>query len=87
MGECHYLEGNYTAQKRIKFLKPLLNFIGIDQERLNAKWISSAQAPEFVNEIKTFIDKLRSMGPSPLKPYSGRDCSDTTIQKPIVKSI
>lgn len=41
-------------------------FTGIDGERLRARWVSSAEAPEFVHEIKDFVEVLRSLGPSPL---------------------
>ncbi|MBW1900149.1 MAG: hydrogenase iron-sulfur subunit [Deltaproteobacteria bacterium] len=67
MGECHYLYGNYATNKRIKFLKQLLAFTGIEEERLHSKWISSAEGPEFAEEVKEFIQKLRTLGPSPLK--------------------
>jgi len=30
-GECHYLEGNYSALKRVAVLKKLLAFAGIDR--------------------------------------------------------
>ncbi len=44
-----------------------MNFSGIDQRRLKASWISSAEAPELVHEFNTFIEELRELGPSPLK--------------------
>jgi coenzyme F420-reducing hydrogenase delta subunit len=44
-----------------------LAFSGIEEERLRFKWISSAEAPEFVEEMKDFIDTLHQLGPSPLK--------------------
>jgi F420-non-reducing hydrogenase iron-sulfur subunit len=49
------------------FLKKLLAFSGIEEERLRSKWVSSAEAPEFVEEMKDFIDSLRQLGPSPLR--------------------
>jgi len=49
-----------------------MSFSGIDQRRLKASWISSAEAPELVHEFNTFIDELRELGPSPLrKDYRG----------------
>jgi F420-non-reducing hydrogenase iron-sulfur subunit len=56
-----------AASKRLTFLKGLMNFAGIDPQRLNARWVSSAEAPEFVHELKVFIDTLKQLGPSPLK--------------------
>jgi F420-non-reducing hydrogenase iron-sulfur subunit len=45
----------------------LLAFSGIEEERLHSKWISSAEGPEFAEEMTEFVEKLREMGPSPLK--------------------
>ncbi len=44
----------------------MLSFSGIDARRLKASWISSAEAPELVHELKSFIDEVRELGPSPL---------------------
>ncbi|GLI34922.1 hypothetical protein DAMNIGENAA_23550 [Desulforhabdus amnigena] len=51
----------------MQFLKQLLAFSGIEEERLRAKWVSSAEAPEFAAEIRDFVDTLRKLGPSPLR--------------------
>ncbi|NSW84761.1 MAG: hydrogenase iron-sulfur subunit [Syntrophobacteraceae bacterium] len=59
--------GNYSTKKRVQFLRQLLSFSGIEEERLRSRWVSSAEAPEFAAEIKEFIEELRAMGPSPLK--------------------
>jgi F420-non-reducing hydrogenase iron-sulfur subunit len=48
-------------------MKQLLSFSGIEEERLHSKWISSAEGPEFAEEMTEFVEKLREMGPSPLK--------------------
>jgi len=40
---------------------------------LRARWVSSAEAPEFVEEIEDFIKALREMGPSPLQKDSVED--------------
>jgi coenzyme F420-reducing hydrogenase delta subunit len=45
----------------------MLKFSGIEEERLKASWVSSAEAPELVHEFSTFIEELRELGPSPLK--------------------
>ncbi len=73
MGDCNYLYGNYSAQKRVKFLQGLLEFSGIDPQRLRTGWVSSAEAAEFAGVIKEFVQTLKEMGPSLLnkRPASG----------------
>ncbi len=79
MGDCHYLYGNVATEKRIKFMKQLLEFTGIEPERLRRKWVSSAEAPEFVEEISDFVDTLKALGPSPLRPGSQAGAMDKTV--------
>jgi F420-non-reducing hydrogenase iron-sulfur subunit len=45
----------------------MLDFCGIEKERLRARWVSSAEAPEFIEEVTDFVKKLKELGPSPLK--------------------
>jgi len=66
-GDCHYLYGNYSANRRVQFLRHFLAFVGIEEERLRARWVSSAEASEFTMEIKDFVEVLKKLGPSPLK--------------------
>ena len=67
LGECNYLYGNYSAEKRVTLLSQMLDFCGVEKERLRASWVSSAEAPEFIDEINDFIGVLKKLGPSPLK--------------------
>ena len=66
LGDCHYMVGNFAAKRRAEILGPLLAFSGIDGDRLRARWVSSAEAPEFVHEIEDFVARLKELGPSPL---------------------
>jgi F420-non-reducing hydrogenase iron-sulfur subunit len=67
VGDCHYLYGNYMTVKRVNFMKQLLEFSGIEPERLLLKWVSSAEGPRFAQVVTEFVEKIRSLGPSPLR--------------------
>ncbi len=54
--------------KRITFLQELLGFIGLE-DRLHLSWISSAEAGKFVEVVTGFTEKIRNLGPNPLKHY------------------
>lgn len=54
--------------KRITFLQELLAFMGL-KDRLHLSWISSAEAGKFVDVVNDFTEKIRTMGPNPLKGY------------------
>lgn len=51
-----------TAQ-RVAVLRDLLEFVGIDGERLNLVWVSAAEGPRFANEMTEFTEKIRALGP------------------------
>lgn len=48
-------------------MRKLLAFSGIEEDRLRSRWISSAEGPEFAEEIRDFVETLRGLGPSPIK--------------------
>jgi len=39
---------------------------------LRARWISSAEGPEFAKEIREFVEALRKLGPSPVNEVESR---------------
>jgi F420-non-reducing hydrogenase iron-sulfur subunit len=55
------------ARKRMTFLQKLMEFSGINPERLRLRWISSADASEYVAEISQFVEDIKEIGPNPLK--------------------
>jgi F420-non-reducing hydrogenase iron-sulfur subunit len=67
IGDCHYLRGNYMTIKRMRFLQDLLRFTGFEPERVHLEWISAAEAPKFVETVRSFTHKIKNLGPSRLK--------------------
>ena len=52
--------------KRMRFLQELLAFVGLGG-RLHLEWISSAEAQKFVSVVTDFTEKIRKLGPNPVK--------------------
>ena len=44
-------------------LKDLLEFVGIEGERLNLIWVSAAEGPRFAAEMTRFTERIRDLGP------------------------
>jgi F420-non-reducing hydrogenase iron-sulfur subunit len=40
---------------------------GIDPERFVVEWVSSAEAPRFAEVVTRFTEKIRGIGPSPIR--------------------
>jgi F420-non-reducing hydrogenase iron-sulfur subunit len=55
------------ARKRLTLLQKLLEFAGIHPDRVRMRWVSSAEAVEFVHEISEFVEGIRKIGSNPLK--------------------
>ncbi|MCL4467090.1 MAG: hydrogenase iron-sulfur subunit [Chloroflexi bacterium] len=65
-GQCHFLEGNINAKRRVKYLKKVLEEIGIGGERLEMYNMSAAMGPRFAEVANEFTARIRELGPSPL---------------------
>jgi F420-non-reducing hydrogenase iron-sulfur subunit len=61
-GDCHYQEGNYKALRRCRFLRPLLEGMGIDRERFRLEWISASEADKLRAVVDEMVEDLRALG-------------------------
>jgi len=61
-GDCHYMEGNYYTRRRFALLRRLLQYTGIEPERLRIEWISSAEGDKFSTIVREMTDDLRKLG-------------------------
>ena len=62
-GDCHYMSGNYKAQRRVMLLKNTLPQLGIESERLRLEWISASEGTKFQSAVNGFIDEVTELGP------------------------
>ena len=46
-GDCHYVEGNIHARRRVAFLRALLDRFGIARGRLSLSWIATGEMEKF----------------------------------------
>jgi F420-non-reducing hydrogenase iron-sulfur subunit len=63
IGDCHYISGNHRTAKRIPLLRNLLGYIGINPDRLRLDWVSAAEAPQFAQVTREFVEMVRTLGP------------------------
>ncbi|MFQ5910158.1 MAG: hydrogenase iron-sulfur subunit [Thermoplasmata archaeon] len=66
-GDCHFMEGNYRAKRKVNHAKRLLEEIGFESERLEMFNLSSAMAGRFAEIIEEMTERIRKLGPSPLR--------------------
>lgn len=66
-GDCHYINGNYKARRRIKLLKEILPQFGFETERLRLTWIGASDGIQFAEIMGEIVGQVRALGPSQAK--------------------
>jgi len=72
--DCHFIEGNLQAERKIKMLKQLISRTGLEPERLQLDWAYASEIERFATIIDVFRNQVTALGPSPLagkKPDQG----------------
>ncbi len=74
-GECHYLEQNYKALRRVHLMKKTLEQFGIEPGRVKLVWASAAEGVRLADEITKMVEEVRQLGPlhwpTSLKDFGG----------------
>ncbi len=62
-GDCHYIEGNHKAMRRVRLMKRLLKDMGIEEERFRLEWISASEGDKVKSVINEMVEQLKALGP------------------------
>ena len=63
-GDCHYIEGNYEAEKKFHMVEKFLSFINFDK-RIRLEWVSASEGARFAEVVSSFTKQIKDQGPSP----------------------
>jgi len=63
-GDCHYISGNLYARRKFALMKNLLEYVGIEANRVHFSWVSAAEGIRFAELLNTVIDSVRDLGPA-----------------------
>ena len=63
-GDCHYINGNYKARRRIKLLKTILPQFGFESERLRLTWIGASDGIQFAETMQELVTQIKALGPN-----------------------
>ena len=77
IGDCHYLEGNYEAEKKFAMLEKFLKFIGMDN-RVRLEWVSASEGTRYGAVVTEFTEHIKSLGPA---PTAGDNPDQTVLTK------
>lgn len=65
-GDCHYIDGNYKARRRMVLLKDIMKTLGLEPERVWIRWISASEGIQFAEAMKDMTEEIRKLGPNPI---------------------
>ena len=68
IGNCHHVRGNERGRARVMHAKKILDEIGLGGERLDMFFMSGSQGHAFAIAAQTMVERIRKLGPNPLKP-------------------
>ncbi|GAB4541715.1 MAG: hydrogenase iron-sulfur subunit [Anaerolineae bacterium] len=81
-GQCHYVEGNYKAMRRIALLKRTLRQFGLEDERVRLEWASAAEGPKFAATVTEMTEAIRKLGPLNWKKLIGSNGQAGYVAEP-----
>jgi F420-non-reducing hydrogenase iron-sulfur subunit len=66
-GDCHYINGNLKARRRVKLLKEILPRFGFDDARVRLTWIGASEGNVFAGTIREVVSQVKALGPSEVR--------------------
>jgi coenzyme F420-reducing hydrogenase delta subunit len=63
-GDCHYSEGNYYARRRYAVMHRLIEYLGLEPERLRVEWVSASEGVKFSKVVTDLTEKVKALGPA-----------------------
>ena len=66
-GDCHYINGNLKALRRIALVHEILERFGIGKDRLWLRWVAASEGNMFAKTVKEMTDRLKELGPSVIR--------------------
>jgi F420-non-reducing hydrogenase iron-sulfur subunit len=80
-GDCHYLEGNTNAKRRVENASNLLEEIGLEGQRIQMFNLSSAMGSQFAIAAAELTEEIRQMGPNPLRNSNTKELREDHVTR------
>lgn len=68
-GDCHYIDGNYKARRRMVLLQDILESLGLEKERVWLRWISASEGQKFADTMTEMTHAIKKLGPNPISKH------------------
>ena len=67
IGNCHHVRGNERGYARLKKAREIIEQIGLEGDRVGIFFMSGSQAQTFAAAAHTMTERVRRLGPNPLR--------------------
>jgi coenzyme F420-reducing hydrogenase delta subunit len=61
-GDCHYSTGNYFARRRFAILHDLLQFMGLENDRITFSWVSASEGNKWQQVVNETTARVKALG-------------------------
>jgi coenzyme F420-reducing hydrogenase delta subunit len=61
--DCHYGSGNYHARRRFTVFRELMEFVGVDPQRIAFSWVSASEGKKWADIVNRATEQVRRLGP------------------------
>lgn len=65
-GDCHYVNGNFKARRRVALINTILDTFDLGTERVWLRWIAASEGPKFAKTMREFTEYIKKLGKNPL---------------------
>jgi F420-non-reducing hydrogenase iron-sulfur subunit len=63
-GDCHYLTGNYVGRRKSATLRRFLQYLGVEEGRVQFSWVSAAEGSKFSQVVEEVTQDIKRLGPA-----------------------
>jgi coenzyme F420-reducing hydrogenase delta subunit len=63
-GDCHYISGNLIARRKFALVKKMMEYVGIEPERVQFSWVSASEGNRFAALMNKVIADIKKVGPA-----------------------
>jgi coenzyme F420-reducing hydrogenase delta subunit len=65
-----------VARRKFALVKSLVEYMGMESDRVNFSWVSAAEGGRFAEVVKDVTDKVKDLGPNKglIPSEAGCDC-------------
>jgi coenzyme F420-reducing hydrogenase delta subunit/ferredoxin len=83
-GDCHYVEGNLYARRRFAVFRSLMEFVGLDLDRMHFAWVSASEGHKWAEVVEKVTSAVRKAGPL---PRWGEDEAEMPFELPELEAV